>query len=795
METSKCEDTEDESILEVSEFDWATYLDNCNNVEASPESAFCHVEASLDTGVKEGMIVEKPLDSTNQTFWLASIDSVFGPLLKLTWLGDEQLVEIWHDLNKEHLFPLGYCQMNKKKMKPPAKIAEMCPLWQTLSIQYLEDPTFDTVSMHFLDDDGITPIERIRSGMGVHVEDLKKSYDAKILSNYGGLLHLQNREKIEEDDLIFYNSPKISQILQKSNCTGLTKPPSDLIKQQYQLNYDFVKNEDVEVLIDGNAHIGTVLEDGLLKLKVDKDTVITSPHYSLCPLGTFLDFSQTNAQNQTAPKEKFHKLTNAEELGFDIGQKLMILIRKREFHPCTVIKLIDHFLTLKIDTLDGKEYICSAHDPIIFPLSWPQTQGLKFFIRKSILKDMPILAKDKPLDEDLVQKESSVVEKNDSIEEGSSWCQPVYFNYKCYSASFLSRARLAGLPKKVGPGPVKLVMREVLNLIIGSSFKSGSVLKRLEAKSDQPATSDFVIEELKGKSRVLNLKGRIEIPTKVHQVDKYLRETCQKLSACPNLVSTVVYEGICPADCHNRPKADFKDDEPSQQNTNVRTERVPKRKAKKRKHPDTLLIENSKRVATSESDESETSTSRPSSPCQQRTERKKRSKEWGTILPKSEIRTRGAKLPNFSLHLKIRPSRKDQRAIESSNLRMGSYGSACSAADALLTKSGGKKGRRELPPAFNIKDFPKAPPPIRRLRLENNPEHWTPHDTANFLAGTPDCAHLARFAVEDDIDGPAFMLLNYPTVKEYWKLKTNTAISLCRHIESVVLAHRLLGSS
>ena len=89
----------------------------------------------------------------------------------------------------------------------------------------------------------------------------------------------------------------------------------------------------------------------------------------------------SSAQHQTAPKEKFHKLTNAEELGFDIGQKLMILIRKREFHPCTVIKLIDHFLTLKIDTLDGKEYICSAHDPIIFPLSWPQTQGLKFFIR------------------------------------------------------------------------------------------------------------------------------------------------------------------------------------------------------------------------------------------------------------------------------------------------------------------------------------------------------------------------------------------------------------------------------
>ena len=226
-------------------------------------------------------------------------------------------------------------------------------------------------------------------------------------------------------------------------------------------------------------------------------------------------------------------------------------------------------------------------------------------------------------------------------------------------------------------------------------------------------------------------------------------------------------------------------EEDTHQNNNIKTERNTKRKGKKRKHPDAMLIENSK-IATSESDESETSSSRPSSPCQ----RKKRSKEWGTILPKSEIRTRGAKLPNFSLHLKIRPSRKEQRAIESSNLRM-SYSAS---ADTLLSKSGGKKGRRELPPAFSLLDFPKAPPPIRRVRLDMNPELWTPNDTARFLSRTTDCAHLARFVVEDDIDGPAFMLLNYPTVKEYWKLKTNTAISLCRHIESVVLAHRLLTS-
>ena len=54
---------------------------------------------------------------------------------------------------------------------------------------------------------------------------------------------------------------------------------------------------------------------------------------------------------------------------------------------------------------------------------------------------------------------------------------------------------------------------------------------------------------------------------------------------------------------------------------------------------------------------------------------------------------------------------------------------------------------------------------------------------------------LARFIVEEDIDGQSFMLLNYPLIKEYWKLKTSTAISLCRHVESVILAHKSIMCS
>ena len=80
-------------------------------------------------------------------------------------------------------------------------------------------------------------------------------------------------------------------------------------------------------------------------------------------------------------------------------------------------------------------------------------------------------------------------------------------------------------------------------------------------------------------------------------------------------------------------------------------------------------------------------------------------------------------------------------------------------------------------------------PPIREIRLAKNPEDWTVSDVVKFLAQTSDCAHLASFMREEGIDGHAFLLLNYPTIKEYWHLKTETAINLCHHIESVRLAH------
>ena len=135
MSESKIEES---SMVLSRDFDWISYLETFNE-EASPESAFIHVETSLDSGVRAGMIVERPLDDIKsghdavKVFWLARIDSVFGPLLKLSWLGDQSQQEIWHDLHQERLYPLGYCQMNKfKNLNRPKelwKIAQRGNLW------------------------------------------------------------------------------------------------------------------------------------------------------------------------------------------------------------------------------------------------------------------------------------------------------------------------------------------------------------------------------------------------------------------------------------------------------------------------------------------------------------------------------------------------------------------------------------------------------------------------------------------------------------------------------------------
>ena len=68
--------------------------------------------------------------------------------------------------------------MNKWELKAPEDIRSNCPNWEQLALQYLEDVTYDTIEMHHIEarnvGEGVTPIDRIRTGTIVEIQNEEK---------------------------------------------------------------------------------------------------------------------------------------------------------------------------------------------------------------------------------------------------------------------------------------------------------------------------------------------------------------------------------------------------------------------------------------------------------------------------------------------------------------------------------------------------------------------------------------------------------------------------------------------
>ena len=71
------------------------------------------------------------------------------------------------------------------------------------------------------------------------------------------------------------------------------------------------------------------------------------------------------------------------------------------------------------------------------------------------------------------------------IGSSGSWCPKIYFNYRCFTGPYLSKGRLVLLPQFVGPGPVVLVLKEVLSMLINVAYKPSRVLRELQLDGPQ----------------------------------------------------------------------------------------------------------------------------------------------------------------------------------------------------------------------------------------------------------------------------------------------------------------------
>ena len=271
--------------------------------------------------------------------------------------------------------------------------------------------------------------------------------------------------------------------------------------------------------------------------KASLQTMSCSPLSKIAPRNLFLALNRPPAPFK--PDEELEFCQDADNL---------------QFCPGKVESVKGRLLQLSLTTQDSKKknILSTACSLDLFPKGWAESNGIQVQV---VDKSPPIEESHMESNKLLSSLPSPLTIRSSPPVAENSWCPPIYFNHLCYSASFLSRHRLESLPRFIGGGPVRLVMREVLSRLIGSSFKSGAVLRKLEV-AGRPRPG-FWVETMKGKSRVLMLQADVEIPSKSSQVVPFCREVCQKLSCCPYLFGPQLVGEECPSACNSRPKSDF----------------------------------------------------------------------------------------------------------------------------------------------------------------------------------------------------------------------------------------------
>jgi len=292
-----------------------------------------------------------------------------------------------------------------------------------------------------------------------------------------------------------------------------------------------------------------------------------------------------------------------------------------------------------------------------------------------------------------------------------------------------------------------LVMKEVLSRLIGSSFKSGAVLKKLEIGTRRPRPK-YWVETMKGKSRVLLLQSDVEIPSLASQVAPFCREVCQKLSCCPYLFGPQLVGEECPSACNSRPKSDFH---------TVEGDGRPRRGVKRRRRggrggggvdtggqqtpgagaqsPCQSSSGSSPSASPTPSTTVTTCTTRESSPThnteqQQQLAVKPSSKDKETLERILAEKCREGELTG-SREISPPPRLPSPKLLRSKSLGSGgSLSFSGGLGEAGLAPRIVELSRRGgLQPAFNV-DFStpcpdmEDPPPVRRLVLKSNPLFW-----------------------------------------------------------------------
>ncbi|XP_064633870.1 scm-like with four MBT domains protein 1 isoform X2 [Lineus longissimus] len=485
---------------------------------------------------------------------------------------------------------------------------------------------------------------------------------------------------------------------------------------------------------------------------------------------------------EPAPEEIFTAETPDHE--FKRGMKLEAINPTHPYQICaaTITKIIDRLMWVHLDnsTKLVANHIVDVESHDIYPVGWCESNSYplkpprRSGFTKGLKKRVAVVQPERPFGDTPEEFRTAAFSmmRNGETPGVGSLCPKIYYNHRCFSGPFLSKGRIAELPKCVGPGPVILVLKEVLSMLINVAYKSSRVLRELQLEGDPNPNMHQQI--LKAKYKGKSYRATVELCKSADQIEEFCRQVCIKLECCPNLFSPHFVDSQCPENCSQLTKTKYtqfygkkkkrKIGRPPGGHSNI-VEPGPKKTGKcRRKRRINILLQEKQsdsdenfdgkdddQRSTESKDMNNSGASRDDEPS-----RKKRRYMRHVATP-TGIQTRGAKLPKFTFE------RKTHKKI-------------------MLSKN-------DIPPPkpVSMQTPFKHVKPEDRLCLDSNPLEWSVDDVVMFIKDT-DCASLARLFREHEIDGQALLLLTLPTVQEHMELKLGPAIKLCHHIERVKIA-------
>ncbi|KAL1463498.1 hypothetical protein WDU94_015245 [Cyamophila willieti] len=784
------------------EFDWDLLL-NHPNLEAIPESCLPHVQTKANIILEAGMKIEMSYTEDDKLkYWVYTVIMNLGPVVRLRCLGDDNPThDKWQMISTFKPLALGWCSRSNLSLTPPSYLSH---LNVKMLLETLKEEETNTVQEY-----ATFEFEQFVPGMKLEIEDEFCPYRVwvgNILENYRGRLQLRYDTPNSEETTfwLFYTSRRIHPYgwAKAQGSPWVIQKPSQMedihsseawsaLSEMNMFNFEMeckishIKNYKYEALqLKHEFTVGTKLEaiDPKTQVQISPASVVhvfdsyyflvqidgsdskflaTVDHPYIFPAGWAkshgLVTSSSHEDSLQSPlAASFDKpLKRNPALLIAPGMKLEVVNTHNRSLMCvgTILRVCQDLVHVQCDIeTDQTNFWYNLMDCEVFPLGWSRTAG------HPILPPIDLTNLLKPK-EDPAPSEVTARPPLRSI-----GCEKItiYLNHKCYTGPFLSKSKLAALPKAIGPGPVKLVLLNVVKRIANLAYVQMRILRELEASSSKPPEGR-AREELKVKYKKRVYKGTIEVATKLDSVKEYCAEVCKKLQVCTNLISLEPCPE-CPLNCTERSKMKSTKDKKTNTKQGIDYKSFI---YKPLTNPMNLV----NRVPFQEDVPPPKETS-PEESIVWSKEKCLRKRKVNVYLEREKKRLKINDEETGSSNSKSKES--EENSAEEEKLQTSQ---TTNKGDGMKT-NGKHDTKRDIFLQVRTWNESKLPLPNKP-----NPLQWTEDDVFQCISAIPDLCSVAPILKAEAIDGLALTLLNLNLCRHNLKLDIDTSILLCRLIE------------